>query len=199
MQMNTRGKTADRRARRSVQLLKQSFFELMREKGFSSMTIQDITDRADVNRGTFYAHFPDKYALLELAIREKFRHALDKSLPQPAGWDKHLLRTIVQTVLEHYKSLHGRCYPTDVVDTLFERAVQEELAAFVLRWLEQIPADRSEWRVPSETIASMISWAVFGAAAEWSRGTSALSAEQVADQVMVLLSEGADRLIPGSR
>lgn len=56
---------ADRRWRRSQLLLKQSFAELMREKGFSEMTIRNITIRADVHRGTFYVHYPDKFALLE--------------------------------------------------------------------------------------------------------------------------------------
>src|SRR6478752_4286669 len=64
---------ADRRVRRTERLLKQAFRELVAEKGFAAVTVRYIAERADVNRGTFYAHFPDKYALLDLAIREKLR------------------------------------------------------------------------------------------------------------------------------
>lgn len=73
-------------------MLKEAFLELMREKGFSSITVQDIADKADMNRGTFYAHFPDKYALLESSIRDKFLKALNRELPPVAGWNAAHLR-----------------------------------------------------------------------------------------------------------
>jgi AcrR family transcriptional regulator len=60
--MATPPKGMDRRVQRTHQLLRQAAIETMKEKGFVAMTIQDIADRANVNRGTFYAHYPDKYA-----------------------------------------------------------------------------------------------------------------------------------------
>ncbi|AKG33364.1 TetR/AcrR family transcriptional regulator [Paenibacillus durus] len=192
--MESQRKRIDRRSRRSQQLLKQSFMELMREKGFTAMTIQDITDRADVNRGTFYAHFPDKYALLELSIREKFRSLLDDKLPSASVWDNNNLRILIHAVLEHFRSLYGRCSPVDTVNQLFERTVQEELAALLSRWLEQLQASQAEWKVPIETMALMISWSIFGAAAQWSRGKSGFTVEKVTDHVLVMITEGAARI-----
>lgn len=58
--MATRPKASDRRVQRTHQILQQAAIDTMKEKGFLAMTIQDITDRVNVNRGTFYAHFPDK-------------------------------------------------------------------------------------------------------------------------------------------
>lgn len=194
---DTQGKNADRRAQRSIRLLKEAFFELMREKGFSSITIQDIADRADVGRGTFYAHFPDKYALLETAIREKFHRLLDSRLPPAASWEKSHLHLLILTVLEHFKEMYGRCYPVDTVNPLFEQAVQEELSGLFLQWLEQLPESEARLSAPSGTMALMMSWAVFGAAAEWSKGKSALSAERMADHVLAVITEGAFRLVPG--
>jgi len=57
-------KTEDRRIRRTQKLLKQSLAELMNEKEFKDITIKDITERADLNRGTFYLHYSDTYELL---------------------------------------------------------------------------------------------------------------------------------------
>jgi len=68
--MATPPKRVDRRVQRTRQLLRQAAIEIMQEKGFLEMTIQNIADRANVNRGTFYAHFADKYALLDEIIRE---------------------------------------------------------------------------------------------------------------------------------
>ena len=44
----------DRRVRRTQKLLKESLVQLMSEKAFKDITIKDITERADLNRGTFY-------------------------------------------------------------------------------------------------------------------------------------------------
>lgn len=57
--------TDDRRAKRSRRLLKESLLDLMREKDFRDISARDITDTADLNRGTFYLHYPDTQALLE--------------------------------------------------------------------------------------------------------------------------------------
>lgn len=54
----------DRRIRRTQRLLKESLVELMAEKKFKDITIKDITERADLNRGTFYLHYTDTYGLL---------------------------------------------------------------------------------------------------------------------------------------
>src|SRR5262245_60027600 len=70
----------DPRARCTRQMLQQAMMELMKEKQFSEISIQDITSRADVNRATFYAHFYDKYDLVNAIIRSNFQNALDKKL-----------------------------------------------------------------------------------------------------------------------
>ncbi|MFG3246255.1 TetR/AcrR family transcriptional regulator [Streptomyces sp. NPDC048187] len=50
----------DRRTRRSRRALKAALVELVLERGFTALTVEDITERADVARATFYAHFRDK-------------------------------------------------------------------------------------------------------------------------------------------
>lgn len=55
----------DRRAKRSRRLLKESLISLMQEKRFHDISAREITEGADLNRGTFYLHYPDTVALLE--------------------------------------------------------------------------------------------------------------------------------------
>jgi AcrR family transcriptional regulator len=183
------GQEEDRRSRRSRELLKRSFLELMREKGFTAMTVKDITDRADVHRGTFYAHFPDKFALLEQTIRDKFRFLLDERLPADAGFNPEHWRLLVRTVLEHVRSLYGRCNPVDTVDPLFERSIRGELAGLLADWLKRIGAGRPGG-VPADTMALMMSWAIFGAAVEWSRGSDAADIDEMTGRVIAVLTEG---------
>ena len=60
----------DRRIVKSQVAIKNAVIELMSEKSFDDITIQDIADRADVNRGTIYLHYTDKYDLLDKMIEE---------------------------------------------------------------------------------------------------------------------------------
>lgn len=58
----------DRRIQKTQESLKKAVIELMTKKNFDDITIQDIADRANVNRGTIYLHYLDKYDLLEKLI-----------------------------------------------------------------------------------------------------------------------------------
>jgi AcrR family transcriptional regulator len=60
----------DRRIAKSQEAIKNAVIELMSEKSFDDITIQDISDRANVSRGTIYLHYLDKYDLLDKLIEE---------------------------------------------------------------------------------------------------------------------------------
>lgn len=55
---------SDRRSRRSRRLIADAFIALMLERPYDRITVQDIIDRADVGRSTFYAHYRDKEDVL---------------------------------------------------------------------------------------------------------------------------------------
>jgi AcrR family transcriptional regulator len=55
----------DRRILKSQEAIKKAFLELLSEKSFDEITIQDISDRANVSRGTLYLHYADKFDLLD--------------------------------------------------------------------------------------------------------------------------------------
>lgn len=50
-------KGLNRNAQRSIRLLKEAFMELLAEKPYESITVSNVARKADLNRGTFYAHF----------------------------------------------------------------------------------------------------------------------------------------------
>lgn len=54
-----------RNAARSRQMIRQAFLELLNEKPFEKITATDIIKRADINRSTFYAHYPDAKGLMD--------------------------------------------------------------------------------------------------------------------------------------
>lgn len=60
----------DKRIFRTRRLLRDALTELMKEKGFEGITVRDLTEKAEINRGTFYLHYRDKYDLLEQSEEE---------------------------------------------------------------------------------------------------------------------------------
>jgi AcrR family transcriptional regulator len=60
----------DRRIAKSQEAIKNAVIGLMSEKNFDDITIQDISDRANVNRGTIYLHYTDKFDILDKLIEK---------------------------------------------------------------------------------------------------------------------------------
>ena len=69
----------DRRRRKTRDAIRQACLTILEEKSFEAMTIADIAAQADINRGTFYLHFEDKYLMLDQLEQEviaEVRHAV---------------------------------------------------------------------------------------------------------------------------
>jgi AcrR family transcriptional regulator len=75
----------DRRVRRTRKLLHDAFISLTIEKGYEKTTIQDILDRADVGRSTFYAHYRDKAALLTTSFDDMHEQLQRQLADMPAA------------------------------------------------------------------------------------------------------------------
>lgn len=183
--------TKDPRVKRTRQLLMQAFMELLEQRrNIYSITVQDITAYATVNRATFYAHFEDKYAFLECWMREKFQKKLKNELPNAALSDIGSLRTLILIVFDflvrtrQYMSLGDRQF-----EPLFEIAMQKELYDQLLTWLSK-QTEPSVSRGTVETTALIISWGIFGAAVEWSRHPQDKTAEAMAREVLVVVAAG---------
>ena len=84
----------DRRVRRTRELLRAALLAAILEKGYERVTVQDIIDRADVGRSTFYAHFRDKEDLLFYGL-EELRTAFAAAAEDPA-------RSPTLQVFEHF-------------------------------------------------------------------------------------------------
>ena len=66
-----------RSAVRSRRLIRSAFLELLREKAYEKITGTDIVTRADINRSTFYAHYPDVRGLVEEIVGEAINHSTE--------------------------------------------------------------------------------------------------------------------------
>ena len=92
-------KTDDRRVRRTRAQLRRALTQLLAEKDLRSISVRELTDRADINRGTFYAHSRDIYDLMEHLENEFFselHQRLSRYTPQQLRGD---LAPVLEDVL----------------------------------------------------------------------------------------------------
>jgi AcrR family transcriptional regulator len=178
----------DPRVKRTRQGIEQAFVELVKEKGFQAVNVQDITDRAGINRATFYAHFPDKYVLLDRYIQENFRQEVDKRMFHACQFSIDNLRELIVLVCEFVGNTHDHC---PAVEQQFHSMVEAQVRAQVMgllnRWLKD-----AEWientGIAPERAATAAGWAIYGLATEWSRAKQAPPAQQYALEVLPLVA-----------
>ncbi len=174
----------DRRVSRTRRRIRQAFEQLLAEKGFNALTVQDITERAEINRATFYAHYPDKYALLKETMREAFRAELEKRTLSACHYSADNLRALIETVCEFLAHSNEHCKASEPhFDSLVEGQVRAQIQALLETWLEQAPG-----KYPPKLAATAATWAMYGLAVHWSREKNRPSSVLFARQVFSLVA-----------
>jgi AcrR family transcriptional regulator len=158
----------DRRVRRTRTNLTEAFVALVLERGYGRVTVQDILDRADIGRSTFYAHFRDKETLL-LSCFDGLNHELAAALaamtPGQAPPDPRV-PTIV--LFDHayrnrrmYRALCGRPGGTIVerhLHTLIADALRTHLEPHLAAAGSPVPADAMAEFYTSAMLGLLVWW-----------------------------------------
>ena len=153
----------DPRVRRTRQLIEQSFDDLLAEKNFDSITVQDVTEKAQINRATFYAHFEDKYALLDHSILQKFRQEIEKRMLDACHYTPENLRMLILAVCEFQAKLNTSCAQSQKqFSPLVEKQIKEQVYELLLVWLRKMDISTS-----AEMPATAATWAIYGLASYW--------------------------------
>ncbi len=181
----------DPRSKRTRRLLQDSLSQLMHTKKFDEISVQDITNVAEVNRATFYAHYDDKYDLLNARIRSTFQNLLDEKLPEKPLFTLENLCILSETAHGYLAAFAGHCAVASIKgdNGLMVQQVHHQMNDVLLDWLRHspIPLPAS----PSiEVVAITISWAMFGSILEGSWHGRKLSSGNLTTQVLNLLEPG---------
>lgn len=96
----------DRRQKKTRKAIYSAFTELLKEESYSKITVQEIIDRADIGRTTFYSHFETKDELLNAFCTDIFDHVFSKELEKERTHDfsrVHDVRSQITHILYHLK------------------------------------------------------------------------------------------------
>ena len=185
----------DPRVKRTRKLIQEAFAELLMEKRFQAISVQDITDRATINRATFYTHFIDKYELLDSLMREELQKRLAVQLSLTATLTEENLKTLTCIVFDYLTHSYCQLNPEREIKEWFASTVRDELQTYVLSWLHHTHQTTEVQSLHLETIAIMISWAICGAGLQRDIKYP-IPIEEHAEQVVAVLLEGVTQTLP---
>jgi len=173
----------DPRIRRTRELLKQSLIQLLETTEFEKISVNDITDAATVNRATFYAHYPDKFALLECVVAGQFNALLAARSVVFDGTCASALHGIALGVCDFLaQTPHLACSRQPHLEPHLEAAIVAVVSKMLLQGLQQHPSAKAS----PELLAATISGALVGAAKQWLRSPNRSPSEQAATTITTL-------------
>jgi AcrR family transcriptional regulator len=161
----------DLRVRRTRKLLLQAFIELTVEKGFAVLTVRDITERAMVNRSTFYRHFLDKYDLLETYLNEIYELTSSHDVPGPLNLFRH-----IQQFSDFYRVMLGP-QGDPLFTQRFRQNTEKRFRSSPAKAIAEPAADEP----PIDLRLSCIAYAGLGATTWWLEQEQPCSPEQLTE------------------
>jgi AcrR family transcriptional regulator len=174
----------DPRVKRTRGLILKAFEELLAEKNFESISVQDVTDRAQINRATFYAHFEDKYKLLNYWISQMFRREIEKRTLNACHYTPENLKNLILAVCEFLSNMHRECaQPHQQFESLTEGTIKQILFGLLSHWLQQ-----TNPKISTDIPATVATWAIYGLASFYSHSKKRPTLEKFVDEALPLVA-----------
>jgi AcrR family transcriptional regulator len=185
----------DRRIQRTRQLLREALFALIVERGYEAITVQDITERANLGRTTLYLHYRDKEELLQASLKtliDELRQEVELSEETTCPYRRRSIRVFEHvTHQQHlYRALLSEAGSAGIGDLmrayfadLYQRRIVEPLS------LGNILSAKGEM------IAASAAGALFGLLSWWLTHDLSPSAEEMGDLYWKLMAMGGEGII----
>ena len=182
--MSSISKKEDPRITRTRNLILESFGQLLTKKGFETITIQDLTDKVQINRATFYAHFQDKYALLDYFVSQLLRQKIDARALGACQYSPDNLKILILTVVEFRSQVRKDwANATQTFEALVEGAITKLIFDLFMHWLDKLKTG-----VSHEISATVAASAIYGLANYYSRAKKRPALEKFVDEAFPLVA-----------
>ena len=146
----------DRRVQKTRRLLIQALGSLLPEKRYDAIVVQDILERANVGRSTFYTHFRDKDDLLQSAVRDVLRVTMPEGSPS-ARRSERVLRfsgPMFEHIAEHMKAGRNGMGPRS--RAMVHERLRQVLAERVAEEVGSLARKPPPGRLPPELVVKLV-------------------------------------------
>jgi AcrR family transcriptional regulator len=184
------GSRTQRRVARTKAAIEDAFVQLVLERGYDKVTVEDITDRADLARATFYAHYPNKEAV-QFSVFNRLTEDLVQRIANQGGPWNVVPRDVIQAAYKQAAEMPD-LYRACLSDARTRQAHLSTLS----RYAEQNFRDRlttlgNQPRVPVPVMARAFVGAHVAILEAWLAGELDGDAEELASMALDLLIYGA--------
>lgn len=181
-----------RSAIRSRRLINRAFLELLQEKPFEKITVTDIVKHADINRSTFYAHYPDVRGLVEALMD----NAVNKSVALISELDFQALFTDPTPFLTEMLSIgmeNMELYRLLGRSDFVMRQVEEMKIIFMKKAVTEsgFPEEIRRSNLFQIQITFFIG-GILNTFQQWLQGNLVCSTEEILEQIASLILSNAD-------
>lgn len=174
----------DRRILKTQKAVMRAFIDLLAEKDFNQITINEIADRADVSRGTVYLHYIDKFDLLDKCMNNYFNKLFENCMPLETN---HLPSKNIIIHTFEYLEQHASIYTALLINkgvpafrTRMSAAIREGLG-------ELVDASSINQEVNREVLIQFLSSATVGVLEWWIINSLPIPAADIVKQLWSLL------------
>lgn len=187
----------DLRIIRTKDSIRDALLGLMEEKSFEMVTVKDITTRAKINRGTFYAHYQDKYELitkwqeeiltdLSLIVKEGFPDVVTKSKSKNSLPPFNLAIAIFEYINENASIMKT------MLDLNGDLSFQDKIKNYLWNTLVNKTSflKEEECPVPTDYLSSYIASAHMGVIQKWIQNGRKESPQEMAHILTTLNLNG---------
>lgn len=183
----------DPRVIRTRQLILDAFLRLLNTKDFNQITISDITSNATVNRATFYAHFADKYALLEAMLSGAFTTLVVQKLGTEAQLTEQTLLELIVALCAYHESSQHCVKKYDSVALIIEENIKLQLEQLILRLLSKTTSTPVQSKALASA-ATLLSWSIYGVTYRWNQDGRTEAPAELAKRVSPFIIGGISHL-----
>jgi len=181
----------DARVKRTKLKLLSTFKELLTQKNFEDITVNELCDRADVRRATFYKHFTDKYAFLKYlvgSLRDDFDRTLPKKRKPNATFSYYLeyARALVNFLVTN-DLMVNHALKSEVLPTLISVIADKNYEDTCTR-LRQSVAEGMKLHASVEITASMMTGAVASTLLRWFEDGKQMAVDELVSEISSVLS-----------
>ena len=183
------GSRTERRVARTKAAIEDAFVQLVLERGYDRVAVEDIADRADLARATFYAHYPNKEAVLFSVSNRLVEDLMERISYQDGPWNA-VRRDAVQTAFRHaaeQPDLYRAC--------MSDARTRQVYLSILSRYAEQnfrsrLDALGHQPRIPVPVMARAFVGAQVAILEAWLAGELDGDAEQLASMALDLFIAG---------
>lgn len=187
----------DRRVRKSKRAIKQAFIELLTENKLDRITIQQISDLADVNRGTFYLNYEDKYALLDEMENEQIEEIkgfvdirkMDLSTKTSDRFIEDFANKVIKNVITHIEQ-NIEFYQV-ILNLERKSQIEEQLADIVRSNIKHLIGNKDNvFGIPENYYLSYVVGSTMSMIKYWVSDENRVSVEELVNYVSTIASTG---------